>query len=104
MSRIKVDDADLIAVAENAVVRGEIAMTDNFHRFSCREHPLGQAIWEKVHAAIVELAQKLRCRDQSSLATDTGAQRVVTDLPRNESEQFVPTLIKADSLLCTLKS
>jgi hypothetical protein len=98
MSRVEVDDSDRFFIAENAVVRGEITMTDNFHRFSCREHPLGQVIWYKVHAAIVELAQKLRCRDQRSLASNTVAQRVVTNLSRNESKQFVPVLIKADSL------
>jgi hypothetical protein len=104
MSRIKVYDSDRFVVVENAIVWGEITMTDNFHRFSCREHPLGHAIWYKVHAAIVKLAQKLRCRDQRSLATNTVAKRVVTNLPRNESQQFVPVLIKADSLRYTSKS
>jgi|ERR1700683_4812246 hypothetical protein len=104
MSRIKVYDADRFAVFENAIVWGEITMTDYLDRFSSREHPFGHVIWYKVHAAIVKLAQKLRCRDQRSLATNTVAKRVVSNLPRNESEQFVAVLIKADSLWSTSKS
>jgi hypothetical protein len=104
MSGIKVYDSDRLAIVENAIVRGEITMTDYLNRFSGREHPFGRAIWYKVHAAIVKLAQKLRCRDQRSLATNTVAQWVITNLPRDESEQFVPVLIKADSLRYTSKS
>jgi hypothetical protein len=104
MSGIKVYDSDRLAVGENAIVRGEITMADYLNRFSGREHPLGHAIRYKVHAAIVKLAQKLCSRDQRTLATNTVAKRVITNLPRNESEQFVPVLIKADSLRYTSKS
>jgi hypothetical protein len=104
MCRIKVYDSDRFVVVENAIVGGEITMTDYLNRVSSREHPLGHAIWYKVHAAIVKLAQKLGSRDQRSLATNTVAKRVVTNLPWNESEQFVPELIKADSYRYTSKS
>src|ERR1700733_5536494 len=104
MSGLKVDDTDRFAVVENAIVRGEITVTDYLNRIASREHPPGHVLRYKVHAAIVKLAQKLRCRDQRSLATNAVAQRVVANLPRNEGEQFVPVLIKADSLRYTSKS